>query len=229
MTCTYRSAILASVLALFCVGLAQDEEKEAEKPKEGLPLQGTQAIEFTTDEVTWMSLDVSPDGQTIVFDLLGDLYTLPIMGGEATKIVGGISFEGQPRFSPDGERIVFTSDRSGADNVWIADSDGENAKALTMGRNSRYFSPDWTPDGKYIVVSKIIRGEVSFAMPVPTLRMYHVDGGSGLTLSSQASVPGGISRQFQMGAVASPDGRYVYFAFHNGRPRRNAMFPIWQV
>ncbi|MCH7904324.1 MAG: PD40 domain-containing protein [Armatimonadetes bacterium] len=225
----FRFAMLALASALVCAGFAQEEEVKPDKLKEDLPLQGTETIEFTTDEVTWMSLDVSPDGSTIVFDLLGDLYTLPIMGGEARKIVGGISFEGQPRFSPDGEKIVFTSDRSGADNVWIADADGDNAKALTKGRNSHYFSPDWTPDGKYIVVSKMIRGQVSVTMLVPTLRMYHVDGGSGLTLSSQASGSGGFSRQFQMGAVASPDGRYVYFAFHNGRPRRNAMFPIWQV
>jgi Tol biopolymer transport system component len=53
-----------------------------------------------------MSLDVSPDGQKIVFDLLGDLYTIPITGGKATRITSGIAFDAQPRWSPDGKRLV---------------------------------------------------------------------------------------------------------------------------
>ena len=55
-----------------------------------------------------MSLDVSPNGGTLVFDLLG-VYTLPLEGGEAKRIVGGMSFESQPRFSPDGKTIAFLS------------------------------------------------------------------------------------------------------------------------
>lgn len=45
-----------------------------------LPLQPQREVRFTTAEGTWMSLDVSPDGQTIAFDLMGDIYTLPISG-----------------------------------------------------------------------------------------------------------------------------------------------------
>src|SRR5215470_13175130 len=54
------------------------EEKKDEKKdeKKGLPLKSDRKIEFTTDEGTWLSLDVSPDGKTIVFELLGDIYTL---------------------------------------------------------------------------------------------------------------------------------------------------------
>ena len=225
-------AILALVSLFACLCVAQEEEEKDDK-KEGLPIEGTQTIEFTTDEVTWMSLDVSPDGSTIVFDLLGDLYTLPIMGGEAERIVGGISFESQPRFSPDGEKIVFTSDRSGAENLWIADADGENAKALTEGRYRSYVSPDWTPDGKYIVVSKTT-GATRFYPR--TLRMFHVDGGSGLTLigSAQGTQAGRapiflLRMQNEMGAVASPDGRYVYYTQRNGRLSINVTFPLWQV
>jgi hypothetical protein len=73
----------------------EDEKKDdsKEKKEEGLPLKTEKKIEFTTDEGTWMSLDVSSDGKTIVFDILGDLYTVPIGGGEAKRIVGGLSFE----------------------------------------------------------------------------------------------------------------------------------------
>lgn len=133
-------------------GSTQEEKKD--KKDEELPIKPTETIEFTTDEGTWMSLDVSPDGQTIIFDLLGDIYTLPISGGEATRIIGGMSFESQPKFSPDGKKIVFLSDRSGAENVWLANADGSDPKPLTKGRNQMFCSPTWTPDGRYVVVSR---------------------------------------------------------------------------
>src|SRR5215475_12706246 len=78
---------------------AQQQEEKKDEKKEELFLKPETKVSFTTDEGTWMSLDVSPDGQTIVFDLLGDIYTSPIAGGEAKRIVGGMSFEAQPKFS----------------------------------------------------------------------------------------------------------------------------------
>src|SRR5262245_66507330 len=92
----------------------KDEKKE--EKKEELILKPEGKVSFTTDEGTWMSLDVSPDGQTIVFDLLGDIYTLPIAGGEAKRIVGGMSLEAQPKFSPDGKLLFFTIDGRGAEH-----------------------------------------------------------------------------------------------------------------
>ncbi|HXG65892.1 MAG TPA: amidohydrolase family protein, partial [Blastocatellia bacterium] len=188
-------------------------------------------IEFVTDEGTWMSLDVSPDGQTIVFDLLGDIYTLPITGGEAKRIVGGLSFEGQPKFSPDGKKIVFTSDRSGAENLWVADADGSNPKALTKGRNQMFLSPAWTPDGQYVIASRSGESIGTFS-----LWMYHKDGGSGVQIgppdpplpepgSGQPALP----RQSKYGVVASPDGKFFYYAVRTGAFNYNARFPIWQV
>ena len=96
-------------------------------------------------------MDVSPDGRTVVFDVLGDLYTLPIDGGTATRIIGGLSFESQPRFSPDGKQIAFLSDRTGVENLWIADADGSNPRAvskdgLTRDRPQIMASPSWTPE-----------------------------------------------------------------------------------
>ena len=79
----------------------QEPQPEANR-NEGFVLKTAETIEFTTDEVTWPSLDVSPDGRTMVFDVLGDLYTLPIEGGTATRIMGGLSFESQPTWSPHG-------------------------------------------------------------------------------------------------------------------------------
>jgi hypothetical protein len=72
----------------------------------------TSDVEFTTTEGTWMNLDVSPEGKEIVFDLLGDIYIMPITGGAAKLLNGGPAFEVQPRFSPDGRYVYFSEDMS---------------------------------------------------------------------------------------------------------------------
>ena len=115
-------------------------------------------ISFETDEGTWMALDVSPDGNTINFELLGDIYNLPIQGGTAEPLIDGNAFQSQPRFSPDGKNIVFISDESGADNVWIADFDGKNARQITNYNQKLLISPEWSPDSKFILVTAIDDG-----------------------------------------------------------------------
>ena len=119
----FGSGMLIILCATLLATLTMRGQSQEEKKDEGLPLKPEGKIEFTTDEGTWMSLDVSPDGRTIVFDLLGDIYTLPIGGGEAKRIIGGMSFESQPKFSPDGKTIAFLSDRSGVENLWLVDAD----------------------------------------------------------------------------------------------------------
>jgi Tol biopolymer transport system component/imidazolonepropionase-like amidohydrolase len=231
--------LTAIMISAPLAGLAQDDKKDQEKPDdkkekkdEELPLKATDKIEFTTDEGTWMSLDVSSDGQTIVFDLLGDIYTLGIGGGAAKRIIGGLSFESQPKFSPDGKKIAFLSDRSGAENVWISDVDGKNPKPLTKGRSQMFCSPTWTPDGQYVIVSKSGESIGTFH-----LFMYHKDGGTGVSVGPppppppQPGVQGPPTgpQQNKLGAVASPDGRFVYYGFRNGSFNYNAQFPIWQI
>ncbi len=130
---------------------ADDTTKTASK---GLPLEAERTVSFTTDEGSWISLDVSPDGQTIVFDLLGDLYTLPISGGKATRLTEGMQFDSQPRFSPDGKKVLYVSDYSGDDNLWTIDLETEETTQITKGKGNQYISPDWAPDGSYIVASR---------------------------------------------------------------------------
>ncbi|MBK8249626.1 MAG: PD40 domain-containing protein [Gemmatimonadetes bacterium] len=176
-------------------------------------------------EGTWLSLDLSPDGRTIVFDLLGDLYTLPVTGGQATRITSGSGFDGQPRFSPDGRTIVFVSDRSGSENLYTVDPDGKNLKALTTGRGQAYISPDWAPDGEYIVVSR-----------AGNLWLYHRNGGSGLRLTGQTPPAtgggpggGGNAPSNFMGAAFAPDGRYIYAGARTGPAGYNQMMGSSQV
>src|SRR5687768_843313 len=70
-----------------------------------LPLKPTRSLSFTTNEGSWMSVDVHPEGKTIVFDMMGDIYTLPITGGKATALTTGLAFDTRPRYSPDGKRL----------------------------------------------------------------------------------------------------------------------------
>ena len=183
-----------------------------------LPLKSTRAVKFTTDEGTWMQLDVSPDGRTIVFDLVGDLYTLPVAGGKATRITDGMAFDVQPRFSPDGKSIAFVSDRSGSDNLWVMDADGRNPRAITKMEKRQFVSPEWTPDGKYIAVS---RNAALFTSQYD-LFLYHRDGGSGLKMTGNTPTPTGPGNfgppvpSNYVGAAFGKDNRYVWASTRTG-------------
>ncbi|MEX2179300.1 MAG: amidohydrolase family protein [Gemmatimonadaceae bacterium] len=164
-----------------------------------------QDVEFETTEGTWISLDIAPDGRTIVFDLLGDIYTMPIAGGAATLVLGGPAFEWQPRFSPDGKRIAFTSDRDGLVNVWTMDLQGTDLRQVSKEREREVSNPAWTPDGQYLVARKHFRNTRSLGSG--EMWLYHSAGGNGLKLTTR--------RNWEQNATeptVSPDGRYVYFS-----------------
>ena len=188
--------------AFFAQEPPQGEPAERREKKD-LPLETDRAIEFETSEGSWISLDVAPNGRDNVFELHGDLYTLPMSGGEARRITSGVMFDSQPRYSPDGSKIVFLSDRSGDENVWIASGDGTNPRPLTKGKNTRYWSPEWTPDGKYIIVSR----SGAAGGTGTQLWLYHVDGGSGVNLTGSEE-----RRQLNpLGAAFGKDDRFVYY------------------
>ena len=117
--------------------------------------QASSVIAFETDEGSWMSLDVSPMGEYLVFELLGDIYQLPIDGGSARPIINGPEFASQPRLSPDGSRLVFVSDRSGEDNLWVAKADGTEQKQLSHRADGELISPAWSRDGQTVYVSQL--------------------------------------------------------------------------
>ncbi|HLU25324.1 MAG TPA: amidohydrolase family protein, partial [Longimicrobiales bacterium] len=172
----------------------------------------------TTTRGTWMSVDVSPDGKTIVFDLLGDIYLLPIEGGKATRLTSGLAYDAQPRFSPDGKKIVFVSDRTGGENLWILSLDLKDTIQVTRGNDNIYTSPEWTPDGKYIVASRT-HGLGGAAK----LWMFHVEGGTGIQLVRE---PQNLK---MIGAAFGPDPRYIWYAERTGDWQYNALLPQFQL
>ena len=203
-----------------------DKKDEKKDEKKGLPLKSDRKIEFTTDEGTWLSLDVSPDGKTIVFELLGDIYTLPIEGGQAKLISGGMAFDSQPKFSPDGKWVAFLSDREGSENIWIMHPDGSEVKQVSKDPNNEFASPSWSPDGNYIFVSKAGFGITTFEV-----WMYHLRGGTGVQITKAKPAPTTPrkERHNAIGVVASPDGKYIYYAVRHGGFAYNAQFPLWQI
>src|SRR3954467_209805 len=105
--------LVVTTYAPLAQSRAQNDKAAADAVKnKGLPLITERSLTFTTSEATWLSLDLSPDGKTIVFELLGDLYTLPIAGGQATRITSGQGYDMQPAFSPDGKKRGFIRDRT---------------------------------------------------------------------------------------------------------------------
>ena len=211
-----RTLLFAAAL-LVPTGILAQESDGDEDTALPLPVDRTLAIDMTVG--SWISLDVSPDGTTIVFDHLGNLFTVPITGGDATQLTSGMAFDAQPRFSPDGSRIVFTSDRSGGQNVWVMSMDGSDTVQVTRGGSNRTESPDWSPDGDYIVASKGgFRGG-----GLPKLWLYHVDGGSGVQLVDE---PENLKT---LGAAFDPTGRYIWHARRTGDWTYNAQLPQYQL
>jgi len=163
-------------------------------------------IEINVTEGTWMSLDVSPDGKTLAFDMLGDIYTLPIGGGTATNISDGLAWEFQPRFSPDGTQIAFTSDRAGGENIWVMDVDGENKRQITKESFRLMNNPTWSPDGKFIAAKKHFT--TSRSLGTGEIWLYHTKGGSGVQLVKKPSE----NHQKELGEpMFSPDGETIYY------------------
>jgi imidazolonepropionase-like amidohydrolase/Tol biopolymer transport system component len=225
----FTAAVLISLFAMTPHELragAQETTTTATADKPSLPLKAERALAFETDEGTWLSLDVSRDGKTLVFELAGDLYTLPIEGGQAKALSTGMAFDSQPRFSPDGSQIAFLSDRDGSENLWVMKADGAAPKVLTKEKQASFASPAWTEDGQSVIVSRNIPGLRTFELWV-----YDTRGGSGLQITKAKPKPETVpaDQHNALGVVASGDGRYLYYATKKGGFAYNVNFPLWQI
>ena len=183
-----------------------------------LASQETQ-ISFTTTEGTWVSLDVAPDGKSLVFDLLGEVYALPLDGGRARPVLTGRAFESQPRFSPNGRFIAYVSDESGTDNIWIAAADGSMPRQVTNRAASTMLSPDWSADGSEIYVTVISsKGFSTFA----EIWRFDIDSGAGEVVIQNKNGPSqplvSAPAPGPYGAALHPNGFDLYYTSVTPRP-----------
>lgn len=181
---------------------AQEKSKKWDVNNPSLP---TKSFTLKTDEGTWMNLDISPDGKNIAFDLLGDIFTMPIEGGKAKVLRSGLAYEVQPRYSPDGKSILFTSDAGGGDNIWKMDPDGNQAMQLTNESFRLLNNAYWFPSGEYFVARKHFTSTRSLG--AGEIWMYHRSGGGGIQLTERKNDQQDVNEP-----SVSPDGRYVYFS-----------------
>ncbi|NBW75087.1 MAG: amidohydrolase [Sphingomonadaceae bacterium] len=226
---TSRLALALSLAALPAAVMAQDAKDAPKWDVAAPPGMKVREVPISVEEGTWMNLDVSPDGQTVAFDLLDDIYTMPITGGTPTRISEGLPYETQPRFSPDGKRIAFTSDRGGGDNIWIMNRDGSDKRQLTNESFRLTNQPSWSPDGQYIVAKKHFT--TGRSLGTGEVWMYHVSGGDGVLLVKRPNE----QHQKELGEpIFAPDGKHVYFTrnttpgpiFEYAQDSNNQLFAI---
>lgn len=201
------AALLASAAVVAAPLAAQDADKSSEKWNIEAPRGATiRQVPIATDEGTWMDVDVSPDGRTLAFSLLGDIYTMPITGGTPTRIAEGMAWEVHPRFSPDGTRIAFTSDRGGGENIWVMNADGSDKRQVTKEDFRLLNQPSWSPDGQYIAAKKHFTTQRSLG--TGEIWLYHVSGGGGVQVVERANE----QLQKELGEpIFAPDGSAIYY------------------
>jgi imidazolonepropionase-like amidohydrolase/Tol biopolymer transport system component len=165
----------------------------------------TKNFTINTDEGTWMNIDVSPDGKDIVFDILGDIYIMPVSGGTAKLLSGGAAFDVQPRFSPNGRYISYTSDKSGGDNIWMMNRDGSGKRQITKENFRLLNNATWMPNSEYIVARKHFTGTRSLG--AGEMWMYNINGGDGVQLTKRKN-----DQQDSGEPNISPNGKFLYYS-----------------
>jgi len=207
----FQKTLLTLALVIFSTTLfSQEKDKKDKKDKWDISNPYTKdwkinEVSLNTDEGTWMNLDVSPDGSQIVFDLLGDIFIMPISGGKARLLRSGMPYEVQPRFSPDGSQILFTSDAGGGDNIWIMNAEGKNAKQLTTEEFRLLNNAVWTADGNSIIARKHFTSQRSLG--AGEMWQYHIAGTAGLQITERKNDQQDVNEP-----STSPDGRYLYYS-----------------
>ena len=213
ITLLKKKPCILTIYLLFCLVLtpvysSDIAEEEDDNEWDVMQPQGDmQTITIDTTESTWSNLSVSEDGQAMVFDMLGDIYTMSIVGGEATPLVQGFDWNMQPTYSPDGKTIAYISDRDGASNLWVMDANGGNPHQISKEETALIHTPTWSPDGDYIAVTKGFMS--SRSIPAGEIWMYHRSGGDGVMVTERAYGP--HTQKNMTDPAFSPDGQYLYY------------------
>ncbi|MCB9798065.1 MAG: PD40 domain-containing protein, partial [Alphaproteobacteria bacterium] len=219
-----RSTVIALALLISPLACAKKKDPPAWDIESSPDFD--RSLDATIASGTWMSVDVHPDGARLVFDLLGDLWTMPIEGGVAERLTEGPAWDQDPRYSPDGTKLLFVSDRDGNQELRLMDLETGEAKTITEGRPERFVEGSWSPDGRWILARKRIIDTRSIGMC--ELWLLPVEGGDGVQLTQTDDYP------FPNEAVFSPDGEQVYFSstpwrFQYGRDPNAGIYDLHRL
>jgi Tol biopolymer transport system component len=146
------------------------------------------------------SARLSPDGKTVIFDTdrvgNGDVFTVPVEGGEPTSFGSSPRADNSPRYSPDGSQVALISDRGGSPDIWLVPVSGGEARNLTASPGDEA-EPTWSPDGTMIAFAsnRDVGGFDVWVIPA---------AGGASTRVTTANIRASFLRW-------SPDSKYVYF------------------
>lgn len=200
------AGVFAAVVGLTQAHAQTPPAKPAKWDVNAPPGAAVRQVPINVDEGSWMDLDVSPDGKSLAFNLLGDIYVMPITGGTPTRIAEGLAWEVQPRFSPDGRRIAFTSDRGGGDNIWLMNVDGSDKRQVTREDFRLLNQPTWSPDGRFVAAKKHFT--TGRSLGTGEVWLYHVSGGAGVVLVKRPNE----QHQKELGEpIFAADGKSVFY------------------
>ena len=157
---------------------------------------------------------ISPDGRYIAFSMRGDIWIVSVNGGEARKITDDPYENKWPRFSPDGKKIAYYSNRNGNNDIFVIPVDGGQPEQITKDKHDDFFE-NWSPDGNYIVFTSTRKGNKDiFVIRLRDKKVFQI------THNEKADDD----------ACFSPDGKWIYFdsqrsgngeiyrvAFNNGK------------
>ena len=143
-----------------------------------------------------------------------NIWAIPALGWKGPRpapapLIASSRQEYEGKYSPDGKRIAFSSDRSGINQVWTCNSDGTNQVQLTFLKAADVGTPRWSPDGKSIAFDARLEGHGD-------IFVISADGGSPRRLTTAAfenNVP-----------EWSRDGKWIYFSSD-----RTGTWQIWKV
>jgi Tol biopolymer transport system component len=142
-----RVAVLSGIVTAAACAAALTAARVSQAPA-----SPGESVEITVREGTSMAIALSPDKRTLVIDLQGGLWSLPVAGGTAKRLTDEYNDARQPAWSPDGRRIAYQGYRDGTWRIWTISADGSNPTALTTGSFDDR-EPNWSPDGTRIAFS----------------------------------------------------------------------------
>ena len=128
----------------------------------------------------------SPDGETLAYCAFrdmekgGDIYTIPVSGGEERQLTFTEGLNDGPEYSPDGKHIWFNSVRSGLMQAWRMNADGSEQTQMTFDEGWNTWFPHISPDGKKVVMIAYKKGDLKPGEHLPhkwvELRLMNADG-----------------------------------------------------